>query len=94
MTMKFSIDQLRVFATAAKSDSFGAAALDLGISQPAVRKSISQLETALGVELFNRTRDKITLTGNGIALLSDTLNVLEKVEHFNAKLDFIKKAHS
>ena len=46
--------RLRVFLAAARTLSFTRAAEELFISQPAVSKHVSALETAYGVTLFNR----------------------------------------
>ena len=50
-----NLDLYRVFYTVAKSGSLTRAAEELYISQPAVSRSIKQLETQLGVTLFTRT---------------------------------------
>ena len=47
--------RLRVFLAAARTLSFTRAAEELFISQPAVSKHVSALETAYGVTLFNRS---------------------------------------
>ena len=44
---------------------FGLAAASLGISQPALSKSIQGLEAALGVKLLDRQRDRVVPTSFG-----------------------------
>lgn len=72
---------LIVFEAAARLGSFTRAAEELAVQQPAVSASIKQLETSLGVTLFNRSHRKIELTGHGQRLYTDVsqaLNALYK----------------
>lgn len=61
--------------------SFTKAAEELGISQPAVSKSIRRLEAAIGIELFKRNHRIITLTDAGMTLKNDVSQGLEQIEH-------------
>lgn len=71
------------FASAAKSESFTAAAEELGISKSALGKSIAKLESHLNTKLFHRTTRKLSLTTEGEAYLAscqlalDTLHSAE-----------------
>ena len=64
-----NLDLYRVFYTVAKSGSLTKAAEELYISQPAVSRSIKQLETQLGVTLFTRTHRGMQLSANGGQLI-------------------------
>lgn len=59
---------LRYFATVAEEGSLTRAAQSLYVSQPALTKQIRQLESALGVPLFTRSRSGMALTEPGRAL--------------------------
>ncbi|MFE9706884.1 LysR family transcriptional regulator [Streptomyces sp. NPDC005930] len=59
---------LRYFAAVAEEGSLTRAAQRLYVSQPALTKQIRQLESALGVPLFTRSRSGMTLTEPGTAL--------------------------
>jgi DNA-binding transcriptional LysR family regulator len=59
---------LRPFAAAARSGSMSAAARELGVSQPAISRSLAHLETHLGQPLFRRSHRGLTLTDAGRAL--------------------------
>ncbi|CAL9552923.1 LysR family transcriptional regulator [Streptomyces sp. enrichment culture] len=59
---------LRSFAAVAEEGSLTRAAQRLYVSQPALTKQIRQLESALGVPLFTRSRSGMTLTEPGRAL--------------------------
>lgn len=56
---------LRAFEAAARSGSFGAAALELDVTPGAVSRLIRQLEAAAGIRLFERLHRGIRLTGAG-----------------------------
>lgn len=60
---------LETFVWIARLGSFRAAAERLYATQPAVSSRIANLERRLGVELFNRTGRRVTLTAKGRDLL-------------------------
>lgn len=63
------IASLHAFTAVAEHGSFSEAAEKLFLTQPAVSKRVRQLESTLGVSLFDRIGRKITLTEAGRALL-------------------------
>lgn len=60
-----TLGQLRSFATVARLGSVKAAALDLGVSEPAVSEAVKALRNDLGDELFVRGPHGIVLTPGG-----------------------------
>ena len=66
-----NLDLYRVFYTVAKCGSLTRAAEELYISQPAVSQSVKQLESQLGVSLFNRTHRGMELSAQGGKLIFD-----------------------
>lgn len=64
-----NLELYRVFYTVAKCGSLTKAAEELYISQPAVSQSIKQLETQLGMSLFNRTHKGMELSAQGGQLI-------------------------
>ncbi|MDZ5436155.1 LysR family transcriptional regulator [Pseudomonas fluorescens] len=60
--------RLRQFLALIEHAHFGHAAKALGVSQPALSKSIQLLEQELGVTLFDRRTDGVTLTAFGQVL--------------------------
>lgn len=60
--MAVRLDDIDYFLAVAKSGQVRRAALDLGVSQPAVTKGIQRLERELGFPLFERTAKGMTLT--------------------------------
>jgi len=63
-------DQLSIFMVVARERSFTRAAAKLGISQPALSRSMRQLEERLGVRLLARTTRSVSPTEAGSRLLN------------------------
>ena len=76
-----NLELYKVFYTVAKCGSLTRAAEELYISQPAVSQSIKQLETQLGVSLFNRTHRGMELSAQGGKVIFH--KVEEALELFN-----------
>lgn len=75
---------MRVFVRVAKSGSFVGGARDIGISRAMATKHIMQLESSLGIRLFNRTTRSLSLTEVGAAYLERCQQVLVDVEEMEA----------
>ena len=73
------IRELRQFITVAEELHFGRAAQRLGIAQPPLSRTITQLERRLGVALLERTSRKVTLTEAGSVLLAEGRAILSAV---------------
>lgn len=78
-------DQLRYFIAVAKYEHLGRAAEELGLSQPALSRSISRLEEEFDTRLFDRSGRRIQLNSNGKVLL-------RHVERALAELEDVRKA--
>lgn len=76
--MRFSLEQLQVFVAAVQAGSFSAAARRLGRTQSTVSAAIANLETDLGVALFDRSTRVPSLTPVGHKLLLQAEAVLER----------------
>ncbi len=68
--MALNLHHLRVFATVAEQESFSRAAVALRLSQPAVSKTVQQLERQVGLGLFDRTGRSPRLTDAGSVLFA------------------------
>lgn len=76
--------QLRYFVTVAEEQNFTDAASRLHITQPPLSRQIKDLETELGVELFERTTRRVELTEAGTAFLGRASRILAEVEEAKA----------
>jgi len=83
--MRITLSQLEAFYWAAKLGSIHAAARHLHVTQPAVSSRIRELESTLDVQLFDRSRQRITLTDTGQSALrhaETALHSSRQLEHF------------
>ncbi|MGP4014061.1 LysR family transcriptional regulator [Streptomyces sp. 4N124] len=71
---------LRYFVAVAEELNFARAAERLGISPPPLSRAIRQLETDLGVTLFERTTHSVALTPAGTVLLDEARVALDALE--------------
>jgi DNA-binding transcriptional LysR family regulator len=79
-------DKLKVFHAAAEAGSFTHAGEHLGLSQSAVSRQVSALESELGVALFHRHARGLILTEQGDLLFRTAHDVFMKLEAARAKL--------
>src|SRR3982074_3231950 len=79
-------DKLKVFHAAAEAGSFTHAGEQLGLSQSAVSRQVSALESELGVSLFHRHARGLILTEQGELLHRTAHEVFMKLEAARAKL--------
>ncbi|MGB8946829.1 MAG: LysR family transcriptional regulator, partial [Streptomyces sp.] len=71
---------LRYFLAVAEELNFARAAERLGISPPPLSRAIRQLETELGVILFERTTHSVALTPAGTVLLAEARIALDALQ--------------
>lgn len=62
---RLTLSQLSAFMKLAETSSFRDAANELGVSQPALSRTIQHIETRVGVRLFDRDTRTVTLTPAG-----------------------------
>src|SRR5829696_1873944 len=67
--MRINPQQLSAFLQLAHTGSFSEAARLQGISQPALSRTVQQMEEAVGQRLFDRTTRSVVLTPTGQELL-------------------------
>ena len=84
--------QLRYFLQVAERGSFTRAAEDVGISQPALSRSIQKLEEELGQPVFERKTRSVSLTDAGTLLQARAQQVLSILE--DTKAEIIDDGHS
>jgi DNA-binding transcriptional LysR family regulator len=76
--LRLTLRQLEVFVATAQSGSTRAAALRVARSQSATSASLSELESTLGAELFDRTGRRLEINDTGRALLPTAVALLDQ----------------
>ncbi|AGW93503.1 LysR family transcriptional regulator [Cupriavidus sp. DF5525] len=66
--VRFSLRQLELFSTVARTGSTSAAGEEAALSQSAVSSAVNELEQSLGVTLFDRVSKRLVLNDAGRAL--------------------------
>ncbi|MCL4170366.1 UNVERIFIED_CONTAM: hypothetical protein GTU68_032619, partial [Idotea baltica] len=78
--INFTLKQLRYFEAVAHQGHFGRAAEVCAISQPALSAQIAALETALGLQLFERNARHVRLTSFGEQFETRARDILRQSE--------------
>ncbi|MBY5314434.1 LysR family transcriptional regulator [Rhizobium leguminosarum] len=77
--MAFTLRQVQFFVAVAEQGSVTRAAQNLSISQSSVTEALKELETDLGVELFERHPRGLTITHSGHQFLRHATKILASV---------------
>src|SRR5258707_474869 len=83
------LQDLHVLMTVAQAGSMGKAAQRLNTSQPAISRSIAELESAFGVRLLDRHRQGIEPTEYGRALLDCGVAVFDDLRRGVKNIEFL-----
>jgi len=81
-----TLHQLHIFCAVAQADSLTRAAKQLGLAQPTLSQQLSKLEEGIGVRLFDRTLNGMTMTDAGRSLLRRAQFILNDVDEAMATL--------
>ncbi len=84
--------KLLVFKTVAETLSFSKTADQLFVSQPAISKSIRELEIEFGLQLFHRKGNKITLTNDGKNLKKQVDYILSQYQELYSQVASLKNS--
>jgi DNA-binding transcriptional LysR family regulator len=85
---------LEYFAVVAEQGNLGRAAEMLGLSQPALSKSIARLEDAMEVKLFRRTAKGMDLTAEGSLLLSRARELRQSLRNVAREVSDVSRGHA
>ncbi|MBL0370581.1 LysR family transcriptional regulator [Rhizobium sp. KVB221] len=77
--MAFTLRQLQYFIAVAENGTVSGAAQALSISQSSITEAVKELESDLGVNLFERHSRGLTITHNGHQFLRHATNILASV---------------
>jgi len=84
------IQHLRAFYEVARWRSFSKAAKELFLSQPAVSRQISSLEAEIGLPLFVRMSNHVSLTEPGRKLLTYAEEIIRTLEQANRTIQDLR----
>jgi len=73
-----TLNELRYIVALAQARSFGRAAAKCFVSQPALSVAIQKLEDELGVSLFERGKNEVSVTSVGARIVEQAQRVLEE----------------
>lgn len=82
--------KLTIFYHLGKNPNTTKVAEALYLSQPAISKSIKELEKELGITLFDRTKGRLQLTFAGMYLLKETEELIRKERSILFEIDKMK----
>ena len=89
------LEQLQHLVTFQECQTLSKAAKQLHISQPVLTRSMQKLEEDLEVNLFNRTKNKITFNETGLLAVSLAKRILDDTIDMKKQLvDFDRKLHT
>jgi DNA-binding transcriptional LysR family regulator len=74
------VSALRTFLRVAETGSFSAAAIDLGLTQPAVSRQVSALEAHLSTRLLHRSTSALAVTAEGEQMIPMARKVVDAVD--------------
>src|ERR1043166_1945379 len=86
---RISLHDVRVLMSVLQAGSMGKAAKHLATSQPAISRSIAELEAALGVRLLDRSSKGIEPTAYGRALAKRGLAVFDELMQGVKDIEFL-----
>src|SRR5689334_2700950 len=86
---RLKLHHLRVLMAVVQMGSMHKAAEHLGTSQPAVSRSISDLEHALGVRLLDRSRVGVEATQYGRAIIKRGVAVFDELRQGVKDIEFL-----
>jgi DNA-binding transcriptional LysR family regulator len=81
MVMDLELRQLRCLVAIVDTGSFTDAAIELGVSQAAVSRTLRSLEQVLGTRLLHRTSRNVTPTTAGVQVLSRVRQLLAEADN-------------
>ena len=82
-----NLQDLRYALEISRTGSISKAAENLSVAQPNLSRAVKELETTLGISIFERTRTGMTVTPEGEQLLSAGERILREVSELETMFD-------
>ncbi len=92
--MNLDLRELAVLRSVIEKGSVTAAALALHVSQPAVSRTLAQIESRLGIGLFRRERQRLYPTREAELLYADIVQALTSAEAVGRRARDLKEGRS
>lgn len=86
---RLRLRDLHVFSIVAQRGNMARAAAELGVSQPTISEVIADLEHAVGVRLFDRSRQGVELTIYGATLLRRSRAAFDELRQGTREIEFL-----
>lgn len=94
MPIRYEIRHLRHFIAVAEELNFSVAAEKSNIAQPALSRSIKQLEDLLGLQLLVRTSRHVKMTNQGRTFLRGAYKALELLQETHDKAQMVSQGEA
>jgi DNA-binding transcriptional LysR family regulator len=89
-----NIEQLKFIAAVARYGTLTAAAGHLHMTVAGISRSISQLETELGVRIFSRSRSGALPTREGEMIIAKALSILSQIQELKTEANLYQQLHN
>lgn len=86
-----SLKSLAIFKTLLEAGSASQAARTLGVTQSGVSRSLSRLESNLGIQLFLREKNRLVATPEALELYEEILRLMGNVEELRHSVLALKE---
>jgi DNA-binding transcriptional LysR family regulator len=86
---RVKLRDLHILLAVTQSGSMGRAAAEMSVSQPVVSKAVSELESALGARLFDRSPQGISPTAYGRAMIQCSRAVFDELQKGVKAIEFL-----
>ncbi|ESX27439.1 MULTISPECIES: transcriptional regulator GcvA [unclassified Mesorhizobium] len=87
-----SLNALKAFEAAARHESFTRAADELSVTQGAVSHQVKALELELGIRLFDRERQKLSITRAGLSYLEVVRDAFDRIALGTQRIQHLSRA--
>ena len=87
LARRLKLHELHALLAAAQTGSLAKAAGQLSLTQPAISKTVAELEAKLGLRLLDRTARGVAPTAEGKVLIARALNIFAELRHVTEEFE-------